>query len=93
MNIWNGEPPHIHPNVEHRAHCPVCSPRCDCYVQQLDEETRFSLHLGAHNLKCPVYVESRDPVDFANDEDIRKDYYLERARRGQDESGPLDEED
>ena len=55
--------------------CEYCTERfvrvCDCYVQRLDEETRFSLHLGAHSLKCPVYVKSLDPVDFANDEDMR----------------------
>ena len=50
---------------------------CNCYVQRLDEETRFTLHLGAHSSTCPVYVKSRDPVDFANDEEFRAWHMVE----------------
>lgn len=47
---------------------------CDCYVQHLNEETRFSLHLGAHNPTCPAYRVSRDSVDRAHDEAFRKGF-------------------
>ncbi len=44
---------------------------CNCYVQHLDEETRFCLHYGAHNPKCPQHRRSLDPVDHAHDEEFR----------------------
>ena len=45
---------------------------CDCYVRHLDHETRFGLHYGAHNLACPAYRRSLDPVDRANDAEFRE---------------------
>ena len=45
---------------------------CRCYVRFLNDETRFSLHWGAHNPTCPVYRVSLDPVDRANDEEFRR---------------------
>ena len=45
---------------------------CDCYVRLLSEETRFSLHYGAHSPTCPRYRVSLDPVDRANDEEFRE---------------------
>ena len=44
---------------------------CTCYVSKLDEETRFGLRYGAHNKQCPIYAESLDPVDYAEDEEYR----------------------
>ena len=44
---------------------------CNCYVAELDEETRFSLHYGAHSPECPAYSESLDPVDWLNDTTFR----------------------
>jgi hypothetical protein len=44
---------------------------CNCYVANLDEETRFVLHHGSHALACPQYSRSLDPVDDQNDRDFR----------------------
>ena len=52
---------------------------CDCYVQHLNEEARFSLHLGAHNPTCPAYRVSRDSVDRAHDEAFRAGRIAEEA--------------
>ncbi len=52
---------------------------CDCYVRFLNEETRFSLHLGAHNPTCPAYRVSHDPVDRAHDEEFRARVETENA--------------
>jgi hypothetical protein len=40
---------------------------CKCYVRFLNEHARFMTRYGAHSLSCPVYRESRDPVDQIND--------------------------
>ena len=45
--------------------------KCNCYVQHLGEEIRFSLHFGAHGIDCNVYRESLDPIDRLNDEEAR----------------------
>ena len=45
---------------------------CDCYVKRLDGETRFALHYGAHDELCPVWRESMDLVDRANDIETRE---------------------
>ncbi len=44
---------------------------CRCYVQYLPQETRYVLHCGAHNKKCPHWQRSRDPVDDAHDTEFR----------------------
>jgi hypothetical protein len=44
---------------------------CDCYVSRLSELDRFVLRRGAHDRTCPVYRESRDPVDRVKDEITR----------------------
>jgi hypothetical protein len=44
---------------------------CTCYVQHLTEEERFTLRYGAHEIECPVYRESLDPVDKLKDDDAR----------------------
>jgi len=40
---------------------------CNCYVKGLPEQTQFSLHYGAHDVRCPAYRVSLDPVDAAKD--------------------------
>ena len=47
---------------------------CQCYVKTLGAEAMLSLRYGAHSLSCPVYRESRDPVDRLND-DATRAYY------------------
>ena len=51
---------------------------CQCYVKTLGAEAMLSLRYGAHSLSCPVYRESRDPVDRLND-DATRTHYRERA--------------
>ena len=45
--------------------------QCTCYVRLFDQQVRFTLRWGAHALDCPSYRESGDPVDRAEDEEIR----------------------
>jgi hypothetical protein len=51
---------------------------CNCYVQHLTEEERFTLRYGAHEIECLVYRESLDPVDKLKDEDARNYFLLGR---------------
>jgi hypothetical protein len=44
---------------------------CKCYVKNLSEHERFSVRRGAHERRCPVFRESRDPVDRVHDEITR----------------------
>ena len=44
---------------------------CQCYVKTLGAEAMLSLRYGVHSLSCPVYRESRDPVDRLNDDATR----------------------
>ncbi len=55
------------PWVEH-DHAPH---PCTCYVQKLPEIDRFCIRFGAHSKACLVYRESLDPVDRANDSELR----------------------
>jgi hypothetical protein len=45
--------------------------RCDCYVSTMTPEEQFTLRYGAHELACPAYRESMDPVDRAYDREER----------------------
>jgi hypothetical protein len=56
---------------------------CKCYVSRLSREAQFCLHYGAHNPACPVYRESRDPVDRKYDNLYRENhaYYLEEKAK------------
>ncbi|KKL56564.1 hypothetical protein LCGC14_2244100 [marine sediment metagenome] len=47
---------------------------CSCYVQHLDAQTRYVLHNGAHNPKCPWYRESGDIVDRKYDDLFRAEH-------------------
>lgn len=40
---------------------------CNCYVSRLSDYRQFTIRYGAHALHCPVYRESRDPVDHIKD--------------------------
>jgi hypothetical protein len=42
---------------------------CNCYVKELDDEAQFTLRYGAHEVSCPVYHESADPVDKMHDKE------------------------
>jgi hypothetical protein len=44
---------------------------CDCYVRTLKPEHAFGVRRGAHELSCLEYRESQDPVDRAQDGDLR----------------------
>jgi hypothetical protein len=50
---------------------------CNCYVKALSDHEQFMLRYGAHTKCCPVYRESRDPVDRINDK-ITRACYLEQ---------------
>jgi len=45
--------------------------RCACYVSTMTPEAQFVTRYGAHELSCPAYQESRDPVDRAYDREER----------------------
>ena len=55
--------------------------KCDCYVRFLDKVTRYGLHYGAHNIDCPQYRVSLDPVDRANDEAFRRETEVPRPKK------------
>ena len=63
---------------------------CTCWVATRSEEERFGIRYGAHALGCPSFRESSDPVDAANDRELRERNELhimdddaeENARRG-----------
>jgi len=44
---------------------------CGCYVQFMDNEVVFQVRWGAHGLDCPLYRQSRDPVDHVADLEFR----------------------
>ena len=46
-------------------------PECKCWVATRPEVERFGIRYGAHGKACPQYRESLDPVDRANDEELR----------------------
>ncbi len=50
----------------------VVKEACNCYVNDLTNNIIYGLHWGAHDLSCPVYRLSRDPVDAQNDDDYRQ---------------------
>ena len=45
---------------------------CNCWVRKLSEEKAFGVRFGAHNPICPAYQRSRDPIDDANDVELRQ---------------------
>ena len=45
--------------------------QCTCWVRSASREVQYTVRWGAHNLECPLYRESMDPVDKANDEELR----------------------
>ena len=45
---------------------------CNCWVATKSEEERFGIRYGAHALKCPAFRQSLDPVDAANDRELRE---------------------
>ena len=47
-------------------------PTCDCWVASQSEQDRFCIRYGAHDPACPVYRVSLDPVDAANDQELRE---------------------
>ena len=54
---------------------------CGCYVQHLDARVRFALRFGAHDLDCPAYRPSQDPVDHLHDEQERASWKFEVGER------------
>jgi hypothetical protein len=48
---------------------------CNCYVGRLVASDRFAVRWGAHDRTCPVFRESRDPVDRVKDA-ITRELYL-----------------
>ena len=63
---------------------------CNCWVATKSEEERFGIRYGAHALECPAFQQSLDPVDAANDQELRERNELhimdddaeENAKRG-----------
>ncbi len=45
---------------------------CNCYVSTLAPHAQFTLRYGSHETTCPVYRESKDPVDRKQDEEYRR---------------------
>ena len=45
---------------------------CTCWVASEPIENAFYVRHGAHNPQCPLYRESLDPVDRANDDELRR---------------------
>ncbi len=44
---------------------------CNCCVRDRPAEERFSIRYGAHDVRCPAWAPSYDPVDAANDAELR----------------------
>ncbi len=44
---------------------------CNCWVRDRPAEERFSIRYGAHDVRCPAWAPSLDPVDAANDAELR----------------------
>jgi hypothetical protein len=53
---------------------------CDCYVRLLKPEFAYGVHWGAHELACPKYRKSLDPVDHENDLDLRAAHLMGKLR-------------
>lgn len=59
--------------------CDTCcdpSPRrgeatCNCWVRDRPAEERFSIRYGAHDVRCPAWAPSGDPVDAERDAALR----------------------
>lgn len=45
--------------------------KCNCWVAGRSDMDQFCIRNGAHGLNCPKYQPSLDPVDRANDEELR----------------------
>ncbi len=45
---------------------------CNCWVASEDKEAWFIARRGVHNVTCPIYRKSGDPVDRKHDERIRR---------------------
>lgn len=52
---------------------------CECYVRSLPTLTQMELRYGAHELACPVYRDSLDPIDRRNDANARASFNTIRA--------------
>jgi hypothetical protein len=50
---------------------PLQGEGCNCWVRDRPAEERFSIRYGAHDVRCPVWAPSLDPVDAANDAELR----------------------
>ncbi len=46
---------------------------CNCYVKHYLPEIQFGIRYGQHATNCPIFRESLDPVDRANDAEYRAD--------------------
>lgn len=46
--------------------------QCNCWVRNVPEPECWSLHNGAHELDCPVFRVSLDPVDAMHDAEVRE---------------------
>ena len=57
---------------------------CNCWVADQSEEDRYCIRYGAHATTCPVYRESLDPVDRANDEELCEHYSTGEHCNGED---------
>ena len=51
--------------------------QCRCWVRNLMDEEAFAVRFGAHDLQCPAYQRSRDPVDDVNDYILRRRMQVE----------------
>ena len=50
---------------------------CRCWVRSLSAMKAYGIRWGAHDLQCPAYQRSKDPVDHANDSVLRQRGYQE----------------
>lgn len=44
---------------------------CNCIIAKQPKELQQSIHYGAHEMFCPWYRLSRDPVDASHDAELR----------------------
>ncbi len=51
--------------------CDCAETGCNCWVRDRPPEERFSIRYGAHDVRCPMWAPSLDPVDAANDAELR----------------------
>jgi hypothetical protein len=65
----------VGPVITACATCAVPTPLqgegCNCWVRDRPAEERFSIRYGAHDVRCPMWAPSQDPVDAANDAELR----------------------